>query len=346
VQPFPVLQWLQLINIPPSTIEDFSYLQKNLIRLEISNAGVNELSHLFGSPTLQTCQRLKTFRQHYLVNSETFEAAANTSDTPQCHASSSTCAKSSPISYVLPLEEFMEAKGNTQINLLWANLLFLRMNNCGLTHLDSSLYLLPFVKQLDFSHNTISKFKYLKGCLNLRIANLSSNKFQSLVNIGSGLSNIQRLNLSHNTIKSLQGLEKLIFLEKLDLSFNVITNMDEVEHLVKLKYLEAIILTGNPMATLYANTESCGSQSSHRHPMWETFLKQQQRIWQSTSQRSHYLRQQEEDNRFFRSGESLYRIMAFAYFFPELSSNGHYRTREMVILDGQEMSEMENEIIK
>jgi Leucine-rich repeat (LRR) protein len=159
------------------------------------------------------------------------------------------------------------------------------------------------------------------------------------VSVGRALSNIQRLNLSHNQLKSLQGLEQLQFLEKIDLSFNLLTFVDEVISLVKLKYLEDVVLTGNPIATLYANTET-SIAGGHRHPMWETLRQQQQRIvWQDRARthQSAVLRLQEGN---------LYRLMVFAYFYPELSSNGHYRNREMICLDGEVISELENEIIK
>jgi hypothetical protein len=38
--------------------------------------------------------------------------------------------------------------------------------------------------------------------------------------------------------------------------------------------------------------------------------------------------------------------MVFAYFYPEISPTGHYRSREMVTLDGEDISEIESEIIK
>jgi hypothetical protein len=53
--------------------------------------------------------------------------------------------------------------------------------------------------------------------------------------------------------------------------------------------------------------------------------------------------EEEEDS---RPQGGLYRIMVFAFFYPQLSPNGHYLTREMVTLDGEAISEIENAIIK
>lgn len=367
MQPFPSLQWLQLIHVPPSTIDDFPYLQNNLIRLEIMNAGVNELTHLFGSPTKEICGRLKKFRRNYTLNSKSAHSDSDHDRGQDSHAVTGSCGsltfgsrnvsglikKKEPITFVLPIDEFMETRGSKQINQLWPNLLFLRLQNCGLTHLDSSLYLLPFVKQVDVSGNSISNFKHLKGCLNLRIANLSHNLCHSLIDIGSSLASIQRLNLSHNRIHSLQGIDQLLFLEKLDLSNNRITHADEVQFLVKLSFLEDVVLSGNPMAAMYAdvNTEACaerGQRYPHRHPLWERFQQHQHRITQqyaSLSTKSPAIRQLDTNPNRLGGGGGLYRLMVFAYFYPEISPTGHFRTREMPCLDGQEITEMENDII-
>ena len=329
MKPFPSLQWLQLINVPPSTIEDFHVLQRNLIRLEVVNAGVPRLCDLFGRPTKTTCRRLRRFRRSYYSNSQS-------TDVDVFH--------NTPVSYVLPLNDFLEAKGGSQVNLLWTNLMYLRIQNCGLTHLDSSLYLLPFIQQLDCSQNLISRFNYLKRCLNLRIVNMSHNLINNARNIGDALSNIQRLNLSHNKVNSLIGLENLIFLEKLDISYNEISFVDEVRHLVLLKYLEEIEMKGNPIATLYANSDAGGAKS-HRHPAWEVLLQQQERVYHRVSE-SNNTSMLHDVNRLRRGSGALYRLMVFAYFYPELSCNGHYRNRDMICLDGEEISAIENEIVK
>ena len=160
VQPFPSLQWLQLIRVPPSTIDDFPYLKCHLIRLEVSHAGVNALSELFGSPTSATCQRLKTFRQKYVLYLKAPDVGTRSRSTDHSTATSrvhpppTTPGSQVPITFVLPLDDFMETKGSKQINLLWSNMLFLRLHNCGLTHLDSSLCLLRqtsgFQSKFDF----------------------------------------------------------------------------------------------------------------------------------------------------------------------------------------------------
>lgn len=295
---------------------------------------MNELAHLFGRPSKNTRRLLKSFRQMYVSISESSAGAEAVTQPPP--------PLGAPLDYILPLDDFMETNGKERTTLLWPNLLFLRLTNCGLSNLDSSLYLLPVVKQIDISHNSISNFKYLRGCLNLRIANLSRNLFSSLRGAGSALLNIQRLNLSHNRLQSLRGLERLSFLERVDLSHNLISRADEVKHVLRLKKLEDLVLAGNPLATLYSES----SDVAHRHPNWKALASQHQQVLAHLSQRSQVSRKHGVTHSRLQSySDSLYRLMVFAYFYPEISPSGHCRTRDMVILDGEAMSDIENEAI-
>ena len=345
MQPFPCLQWLQLVSVPPSTIEDFATLRGHLIRLEVRDAGLDDLAGLLGRPTHDTLRRLRVFRDSYVLG-----AAARAEARPGAPASENSGGgiggeATGTVTFVLPLDDFTETRGTKHINLLWSKLLFLRIHHCGLTHFDRSLSLLPFLGHLDVSSNSISRFKHLGGCLKVRVANLASNKFSSSNSIGSALSNVQRLNLSRNSITSLRGLDQLHFLEELDLSFNQVSHVDEVQLLVGLRFLQDLTLAGNPIATLFSNTANGALE--HRHPMWETFVKQQQSVWQAVSQnqRAGSMRRQ-EDSRLQWAGRELYRVMVFAYFYPEISPTGFFRTREMVTLDGEDISEVESSITK
>lgn len=341
--PFPCLQWLQLVSVPPSTIEDFVTLRGHLIRLEVRDAGLDDLAGLFGTPTRDTLRRLQVFRDNYVLG-----AAARAKVWEGALACDGVAAgeATGPVTFVLPLDDFTETKGTKHINLLWSKLLFLRIHNCGLTRFDRSLSLLPLLSHLDVSGNSISRVIRLGGCLNLRVANLASNRFSSLTGIGGALSNVQRLTLSRNNITSLRGLAQLRFLEELALTFNQVSHVDEVQHLVYLRFLQELTLAGNPVATLFANTAANGALE-HRHPMWDIFVKQQQCVWQEVSQnqRTGSVRCQ-EDARLQWAGRELYRVMVFAYFYPEISPTGYFRTREMVTLDGEDISEIESSIIK
>eukprot|EP00116_Pleurobrachia_bachei_P001096 sb/3461358/ len=85
---------------------------------------------------------------------------------------------------------------------------------------------LPYLGILDVSHNTISDV----DSLHLKLGNVTS------------------LNLSHNHIKSLAGLERLFSLESLDLCNNLISEVQEISRLTGLPNLEILWLQGNPLS--------------------------------------------------------------------------------------------------
>lgn len=131
---------------------------------------------------------------------------------------------------------------------LWNKLTTLRMTNCGITRMDSSLHMLPALTYLDISYNNIPYIIHLHDCIELKILNISYNRISVLSNLIWIIPNIQRLNLSHNQIESLDGLDKLQLLQKLDISYNKISDFQEVQILSGLQFLTHIYLVGNPIS--------------------------------------------------------------------------------------------------
>lgn len=93
-------------------------------------------------------------------------------------------------------------------HLLWTKLRKLKMTNCGIAKLDGSLHFLSNVEQLDMSHNSISHVIHLQDCVQLSSLNMSFNRIVVLSNVSRVLGNIRYLNLSHNCIRSLDGIDK------------------------------------------------------------------------------------------------------------------------------------------
>lgn len=131
----------------------------------------------------------------------------------------------------------------------WTTLTHLTLCNCGITKLDSSLHFLPSLEILDISHNDISHIIHLQDCTKLRVVNAAYNRISVLSNIGWVVGDVQVLNLSHNSIESLDGIERLYSLRKLDVSHNVIRDINEVKGTVPLRDLVGITLMGNPSAS-------------------------------------------------------------------------------------------------
>lgn len=130
----------------------------------------------------------------------------------------------------------------------WEKLTTLKLVNCGITRLDSSLHYLPALIHLDVSYNEISHIIHLQDCTQLRILNISHNRISVLSNLIWVIPRIERLNISHNMIESLDGLDKLCHLKKIDMTSNKINDFHEMQFLSELKFLTHIYLSGNPIS--------------------------------------------------------------------------------------------------
>ena len=131
---------------------------------------------------------------------------------------------------------------------LWNKLKVLKLINCGINRLDSSLHMLQSLTYLDISYNNISSIVHLHDCIELKVLNISYNRVKVLSNLIWVIPNIKRLNLSHNQIESLDGLNKLQYLQQLDISYNKISDFQEIQSLSELKYLSHLYLIGNPIS--------------------------------------------------------------------------------------------------
>jgi Leucine-rich repeat (LRR) protein len=95
----------------------------------------------------------------------------------------------------------------------WRQLTVLRMSNCAIDRLDRGMHLLPRLEQLDLSYNDIAHVVHLQDCRNLRVLNVSHNRIRVLSNLNRVIRGIRKLNLAFNCIESLDGLGSLDLLE-------------------------------------------------------------------------------------------------------------------------------------
>ena len=114
--------------------------------------------------------------------------------------------------------------------------------------MDNSLHYLPVVTDIDFSNNDIPEILNLQDCYDLKTLNLSRNSIRALSNISEVLGNISSLDISHNHLGSLDGIEKLYALRTLDVSYNHLSDFNEISFLAKLQCLESLLLLGNPIS--------------------------------------------------------------------------------------------------
>lgn len=114
--------------------------------------------------------------------------------------------------------------------------------------IDTSINLYPNIDELILDMNFIDTIQNLNKLHSLNILSLCGNRISSCVDWHLELGNLVSLNLSQNSLKKLNGLDKMYSLVSLDLSCNQIEELDEVDHIGDLPCLENLRLTGNPIA--------------------------------------------------------------------------------------------------
>lgn len=150
----------------------------------------------------------------------------------------------------LPPIILQESKVAIPMKYCWTNLTKLSLSNCGLVRMDEAFHFFPFLTHLDLSNNDIIHVVHLHDCVSLESLNLSYNRIRVLSNLERVIGRVKKINLAHNEIESLDGLDKIYALEKVNLAFNYIDDMAEVRHLCRLPNLEAVYLSDNPIAEL------------------------------------------------------------------------------------------------
>lgn len=116
--------------------------------------------------------------------------------------------------------------------------------------IDDAIKLVPNVEILILHQNKIRDIVDLSFLTKLNYLYMSNNLLTSCDNLHLKLGNIKLIDFSQNSIKSLQGFEKIYSLETLNISCNKISDINEIRYLGDLPCLENLIITANPVATI------------------------------------------------------------------------------------------------
>lgn len=115
----------------------------------------------------------------------------------------------------------------------------------------------PHLKSLFLQNNLITRFENLDNCRELDTIVLSHNYIKELENCcAETLPLLNTLNISHNQLKNIEGLEILKrcdHLSILDLSFNKIEDIMIVKVLSEMPSLHVLNMTGNPVLSNVTN---------------------------------------------------------------------------------------------
>jgi Leucine-rich repeat (LRR) protein len=125
----------------------------------------------------------------------------------------------------------------------------LRLDNNSLKRMGGRLENLKFLQTLSISKNKLLTTKGISG-LNLRVLDLSGNKLDTLGDVFKSLPNVRDVNLSNNSISSLENLSHCKCLRKLNITKNQIMGIRQIEYLSKLKRLESLDLSENQVCNI------------------------------------------------------------------------------------------------
>ena len=268
IRMFASLQSLNLIGVPSSTIRDLSIFRAQLKELEVSNTGIFKISDL-----LLTNEELQVLQSLPLLINESGGNNNNNNEEDlniMNHDIKNVMLKKG--------DEFILSRG-------WRAMRTLKLINCDISIMDESFLMLPSLEHLDLSDNDLFDVVNLERCYKLSTLNLSYNRIDSLLDFGFTLGSIRELNLSHNKIQSLEGLDRLLALEKLDLRHNNIGSIEAVDYLVALPRFKALHLKGCPVS----NSSNYRINVLSRFVQDPSILHTSARVTDSNTQENDYL---------------------------------------------------------
>lgn len=95
----------------------------------------------------------------------------------------------------------------------------------------------PYLKIINLSNNSITRIDGLSTCMYLEELDLSYNQITVIDNLDNLGQSLLKLNLMGNQIKSITGLDNLVFLIELNLRKNQISRLKGLQNLQRLRYL-------------------------------------------------------------------------------------------------------------
>ena len=143
------------------------------------------------------------------------------------------------------------AGDNATLRLPWSSLEMLHLEHNNITSLDDNMKLAPLLHTLTVSHNEITSIgDSLRSltCLNTLV--LSFNQIWELKHSSFADLPLTSLNLAHNTLYSLDGLQHLPLLVYLDVSHNKISAFEDFAPLEPLAKLRDLVIAGNPVTSI------------------------------------------------------------------------------------------------
>jgi len=132
---------------------------------------------------------------------------------------------------------------------VWPHLDTLHLSNNVLKSVSDLGNLAPNLRTLDLSFNQLIQVFDLTSLPYLEQVSYAGNLLHHTFNLHLSFGNIRILDVSRNQLERLEPFSKLYSLVYLNLSCNRVEDVQEVRHLSKLRVLECLMQTGNPVAS-------------------------------------------------------------------------------------------------
>ena len=98
--------------------------------------------------------------------------------------------------------------------------------------------------------NNVARIENLAQLTRLSVLELADNDVSEAAELNAKLGQVERIDLSHNKLKSLSGFSRLYSLRHLNVAANRIKELDSVRPVSGLPCLESLNLQGNVVTTI------------------------------------------------------------------------------------------------
>jgi len=238
---FPNCRVLLVDQVPPDWICNLSSLRHCLQVLRIERSCIFDLNELFGPPATSSpgVRKGSLLDEHYEHDDRSVEDPL----LPQ------------------PVGNYDDETSMGQVPYIggFRKLQYLKISSCNLYEssgfgggksISSPLSRMLHLKSVNLANNNIAKQKSVLSCLAnkpfLSKLDLTNNRLVSLRYAHYKLGNIQTLLLSHNRLRTVEGIDRLYALETLWLDHNRISDLAHIRGLARLPELRSLRLAGNP----------------------------------------------------------------------------------------------------
>ena len=132
----------------------------------------------------------------------------------------------------------------------WSSLEHLDLRHNEISALDASLALAPSLSHLHLGGNAVAVIENLAPLTRLSVLELADNDVSEAADLHAKLGAVERIDLSHNKLKSLAGFSRLYSLRHLNVAANRIKDLNSVRPVSGLPCLESLNLQGNVVTTI------------------------------------------------------------------------------------------------